>query len=239
MEILEGVQLFGASVSGQLHRKMGIANQDAWLAVAERFGHLIVVCDGMGSRSESQHGARMACLAVREAVRYWAHLPDAPLSHLLRLVHVLWEMRVLPLDPSQCATTCLFALLTPTKRLIVAGLGDGIAMVRRPGQTLVNVIGPRSTFTNQTVALGLTKAPSGWSVQSWSDCMPGSAVMLATDGVADDLVEDKLDEFIEYLITKYLPMAGLPRWHALCRDLRDWPTPKHIDDKTIAMLCYR
>jgi hypothetical protein len=146
-------------------------------------------------------------------------------------------MGVLPSNPPQYATTCLFALVTPTKRLIVAGLGDGMALVHRPGQTLVNVIGAREAFTNQTGAMGLTKSLAGWSVQSWEDCLPGFAVVLATDGVADDLVEEKLDGFIEYLIAKYLPMAGLPRWHALCRELRDWPTPKHIDDKTIAMLC--
>jgi serine/threonine protein phosphatase PrpC len=239
MANLERPQIFGASVPGPLHRKMGVGNQDAWLAVAEGFGYLIVVCDGVGSRPEAQRGARIACRAVRDAARYWAQLPDAPVSQLLRLVHVLWEMRVLPSDPSHCATTCLFALLTPAKRLVIAGLGDGMALVRWPSQTRLNIIGPRSAFVNQTVALGLTKSLADWSVQSWDDCMPGSVVILATDGIADDLIEEKLDDFIEYLITKYLPLPALPRWHALCRDLRSWPTPKHTDDKTIAALCYR
>jgi hypothetical protein len=60
--------------------------------------------------------------------------------------------------------------------------------------------------------------------------------VLATDGVADDLISEKLDAFCNWLVDDFLDLNPLKRWRRLQTELRNWPTPGHIDDKTLAVL---
>ena len=62
------------------------------------------------------------------------------------------------------------------------------------------------------------------------------AVLLATDGIADDLDSFRLGEFIHFVRSTYCPLAPAVRWRRLAYDLRNWPTPYHSDDKTLAFL---
>ena len=65
-------------------------------------------------------------------------------------------------------------------------------------------------------------------------------MVLATDGVADDLAPERLDEFTDWLandIGRLSPPTA--RWRRLCRELRAWPVPHHLDDKTVAVLVER
>ena len=41
---------------------------------------------------------------------------------------------------------------------------------------------------------------------------------------------------IIYSKTDFAPMLPYQRWQALCRELREFPVPNHLDDKTLAML---
>src|SRR5579862_1410929 len=119
----------GASVIGPAHRANGQPNQDAWRRFIGPFGTGIVVCDGLGSKPYSDKGARLACKAVAQAVRIWAK-EQAPDEHLLRLIHNLWNMKVNSLGARDCATTCLFAIALRSGDMLVAQLGDGIALLR-------------------------------------------------------------------------------------------------------------
>jgi len=87
---------YGASVRGPLHQKEKRPKEDAWLHARGRYGSLVVVCDGMGSRQHALLGARAGCMAVREAVSKWAQVEDAPLSYLALLTEVLWRLRIHP-----------------------------------------------------------------------------------------------------------------------------------------------
>jgi hypothetical protein len=61
-------------------------------------------------------------------------------------------------------------------------------------------------------------------------------VVLATDGVSDDLDTSRIGDFIRMLVTEFAPLAPPQRWRELCRELTEWPTPHHLDDKTLAVL---
>ena len=63
--------------------------------------------------------------------------------------------------------------------------------------------------------------------------------MLATDGVADDLLPERIDGFVQWLMDDFAGMAPSQRWRALQRELKDWPTPHHTDDKTLVVLTQR
>ena len=238
MKLSSQVEWFGASVKGPLHKQEGRPNEDAWQGLSGSFGTAIIVSDGMGSKPNARTGSRMACKAVKDALRYWARVDGASPVVLLRLVHLLWGLQVLPASEEDSAATCLFAVVVPSGELLVAKLGDGIAAIRHEGNIVV--LGEeRSGFCNQTTALGIARSTQEWSVITRHSFPPGAAVLLATDGIADDLISDRVGDFINFLTDDYGSMSPTTRWRSLCHELRNWSTPKHLDDKTLAILWHR
>lgn len=227
--------VMGASVRGPEHRRHGQPNQDAWLG---RLGHgtaLAVVCDGLGSRPHSAGGSREACRAVADAVRHWANLPDAPPELLLRLIHALWNMRVHQNGRDESATTCMFAVTMKDRPLLLAQLGDGLVMLKTPAGT-TTLEPPSERFGNATTGLGVASDVREWRLHLEPNFTGAASILLATDGVADDLVPEKRAEFLTVLVTKYGLRPAAARSRAIAKQLRDWPTPRHRDDKTVAVL---
>ncbi len=228
------IQLFGASVTGPAHQRAGQANQDAWGHARVRDHRVVVVADGLGSRPHAAQGARAACRAVPEALGRWLRHPHAPVEVLLGLVHLLWRARLAPLEPADAASTCLFAVLDVRGAGMVAQLGDGLVLVQDDEGTRALWQRPADDFSNRTLALGASPRIAAWRFQ---ELEPGHrSVVLCSDGVADDLLPEKLDAFAAWLRDDLLPMEPAVRWRALARELRAWPTPRHSDDKTIAFI---
>jgi Protein phosphatase 2C len=100
--------------TGPGHCKDGQLNQDACLCSKGQYGRLIVVSDGLGSRPRADHGSKNACLAARDAVRYWSANPLSPPERLAPLIQALWRARIAPHPPEDCATTCILALRQQT-----------------------------------------------------------------------------------------------------------------------------
>lgn len=229
--------IFGASVRGPLHRSEGRPNEDAWLHARGSFGSLAVVCDGLGSRPDARAGAQAACLSVKEAVVRWSRAGDAPLSYLPHLVEVLWRLRLHPIRPDAAATTCLIALVTRHGRCIVGGVGDGLAVVRT-GSSLRVVIGDRGDgFANETHGLGVSLGSRSWTLEDLPPSDADRISVLATDGIADDLLSDRLAGLCDWLLSTYGPLTPRERRTKLAAELRAWPTPGHLDDKTLAVVC--
>ncbi len=227
---------FGASVRGPLHRQEGRPNEDAWLHAEGQFGVLSVVCDGMGSKPNARIGARAACLAVKEAVLRWSKVEGAPNSYLSYLIEVLWRLRIHPIEPHSAATTCLFALASNNGEWLLGGVGDGLVLIRT-GEELCTVIGGRHEgFSNETVGLGASPGPSAWKLVQFPPTKLDRVALLATDGVSDDLVSDKLDGFCDWVVVSFQGLSPVNRWRRLASELRAWPTPAHLDDKTLAVL---
>jgi len=228
---------YGASVRGPLHYREGAPNQDAWLRTSGRFGSLIVVCDGMGSKTNARTGAQAACAAAREAVTRWSLVDDAPVSYLAHLIEVLWRLRVHPGEPGDAATTCLLAFVAASGQWVIGGVGDGLAATKTGKEPPVRVVGHRdSGFVNETSALGVSRGLPGWKLTVLPPTDDDRMVVLATDGVADDLIPEKLDAFCNWLVDDFLDLEPLMRWRRLRAELRDWPTPRHLDDKTVAVM---
>jgi len=190
----------------------------------------------MGSRPNARAGARAACAAVKEAVSRWSRTNDAPLSYLSHLVEVLWRLRLHPTPPESAATTCLFVLATMKGKCIIGGVGDGLALLRT-GATVQVIIGDRgASFTNETKGLGASTGPRAWTLAEFPPTDAEWVAVLATDGVADDLLPDRLDEFCDWLIDSFQALAPRARRIRLAAELRAWPTPGHLDDKTLAVV---
>lgn len=155
---------------------------------------------------------------------------------LLRLIHILWGLGVLPAREEDSAVTCLFAVVLASGELLVAKLGDGIAAIRESDGQIIVLGEERTGFCNQTTALGVAKSTQEWSVITRPCLKPGAAVLLATDGIADDLIGDKVGDLIKFLIDEFASLPAKSRWITLCQELRNWPTSKHLDDKTLAII---
>jgi hypothetical protein len=227
------MKTFGASVRGPAHAADGRANEDAWAQSRSVGEAVIVVSDGMGSKPNAAVGSRAACRAAIDALRQWRRFPEADTDTLLGLLHVLWRARVAPLEPSSCACTCLLAVLRQEGESFAAQLGDGVVLVRDDGGVRSVLERSSSSFTNETHALGITKRLAAWK----KEVLPTGtrSIVLCTDGVADDLLPEKYDEFVGWLETDIGRQKANRRWRALVASLRGWPTPRHSDDKTIAV----
>lgn len=233
------LQSFGASVRGPLHCQENKPREDAWLAASGRYGYVLVVCDGLGSRSNSRVGAEAACRAVRDAIRAHSRAGRAHVPQLLRLIHSLWNVRILPAAADDCATTCLFATVFPWGELLVARLGDGVAALVHTDGSMDIAEGTERSFGNVTTGLGLTRSTTEWAILTRETLPSGSAILLATDGVSDDLRPEAVSAFVAHLLERFGPMPRGSRNRALQKDLNHWPTPRHLDDKTIAVLWNR
>ena len=89
-------------------------------------------------------------------------------------------------------------------------------------------------FSNITAALSPNVSEKDWQYLSLpeEEC---AAVLLCTDGVADDL--DNVDGFVKGFIEAHRPLAAVSASRHVREMLENWPTPKHSDDKTIVCLC--
>jgi hypothetical protein len=140
------------------------------------------------------------------------------------------------LKPENAATTCLLAVATKGGTWIVGGIGDGLAIIRS-GSAFRVVVGDRGEgFANETAALGMPKGSRAWSFEEFPPSEDERVVVLATDGVSDDLRPERLEAFCDWLVEPSLGRTAAERARYLAKELRAWPTPGHLDDKTLAVV---
>jgi serine/threonine protein phosphatase PrpC len=226
---------YGASVRGPGHIATGAPNQDAWRSFHRVWGDGIVISDGLGSKPLSHFGSDAACLAAKYAAYACRDDADIDPDFLFKYIGTLWLSMVAPLEPRDCAATCLFAFRLRDDVLHVGMLGDGLAAVVRSDGSMVSLSEDKSqSFSNMTAALSPKVSPRDWRYLSLpaQECV---AVLLCTDGVSDDL--DEVDGFVTGLVEAYRPLAATSATRHVRAMLESWPTPQHSDDKTIACLC--
>lgn len=225
--------VFGASVTGPAHLRDGAENQDAWGHRRVGPWRVVVVADGLGSRPQSARGAQATCKAVPKALSIWRGYQPNP-TMLARLIHLLWSAEVAPVTPSDAATTCLFAALAADGSGWVGQLGDGLVLTESDSTTQVLCERSDDGFTNTTNGLGISKRVDEWTIRRLA---PGARrLMLCTDGVADDLLPDRRQALLDWLDSEVGSRPPNQRWRQVQALLRDWPTPGHTDDKTLAVM---
>jgi len=227
---------WGASLIGPLHVKAGIPNQDSWMARRYKWGNVVVVSDGLGSKTHSDHGSKAACLSVFEAAKSFQNNPDVNIVDILRLIHANWLVKIAPYSSSDCSATCLFAI--QIEGLITLGrLGDGI--IAALGETEENHIilsdNKQDSFSNYTNSLQQEFKPDQWEITT-IESKRYHAIVLCTDGISDDLMVGKEFEFTKEFVNEYANLRSHKRSSNIKKMLNEWPVPGHSDDKTIACL---
>jgi serine/threonine protein phosphatase PrpC len=225
---------FGVSVIGPGHVSAGKPNQDAWAAFHCALGDGIVVSDGLGSKPFSDFGSRAACHAVVNALHGFGKKAKIDCSILSDQIKIEWTSLLVPLNPIDCAATCLFAIRMNSGMIIMGMLGDGlVAVVRSDGSVMSLTNGDSVGFSNITVALSSDVTGVDWRWISLQDeeCR---SILLCTDGVADDLSD--ATGFVKEFCEAHRGLSSISAARCTREMLEKWPTPKHSDDKTIACL---
>ncbi len=205
-----------------------------WHGAAGRFGSLVVVADGMGSRPHSRLGALAVCRAAHRAVRELA-VPDMPdPAKLFVRIQAHWQREIAPREPVECSTTMLLSLVHPSGAVLMGQVGDGLIALATH-QEIEPLVVDRTGFSNETDALGIDGRQPVWFSRQFSLPPPGFRILLATDGVSDDLQPERLGGLITYLRRAIEPLPPIEQHRRLCSELRAWPTPGHFDDKTLAL----
>lgn len=196
-------------------------------------GWVAAVADGLGSRPQSDLGARRACQVSRRVLRELAH-GTSPWAALHR-IHGLWLDAIRPVLPKDAATTLLITRVERNGRVFAAQLGDGMLAIRSRGN--IHCITPeRDGFGNQTWALDSVFREARWHIAESELIQPGDGVVMMTDGVGDDIREGALSEFMDALFENALKRKRRRGRRWLENELRDWATPMHSDDKTLASI---
>jgi serine/threonine protein phosphatase PrpC len=228
----------GTSVIGPEHEGNGQSNQDALSLRGWRGGWIAAVADGLGSRQFSSVGSRAAVQAAQRTIRTLVPptaLHDLDARETATRMYRQWLQAVPYVDKSSAASTILLAACDVYGRARVWQLGDGLIACRSKGQ--IRVVTPgRAGFGNETRALGVHRAWSDWT---WADVVldeEHDAVVLMTDGVSDDLNANTLEDFVATLVAELSAKSRRSGRTWLKRELSQWSTPSHSDDKTIAII---
>jgi serine/threonine protein phosphatase PrpC len=231
---------FGCSVTGPGNIKRASPCQDAWGRKSWRIpagvANAIAIADGMGSKSESRTGAQAAKNCALKAAKRWTEHPSVGTDWLIRWLEAEWRYSLGTHDPKDCCTTCWFIVSAPGLGILVMGLGDGLALLAGYSGALECLFGrDPENFSNETVALGTPHKAGDWKVRLFPDDGRYQTAILATDGVADDLLDDKLNSFVGWIrSTGELNNPG----QCLRRELQRWPVKGHSDDKTVAAMLW-
>ncbi len=226
---------FGSSVIGPLHIKNELPNQDSFITKNYSWGNIVVVADGLGSKKYSDIGSNKICKAVCESVVKFVKIDNASLKDLFRLIHSNWIINITPHYYRDCSTTCLIAIQIHN-RLIVARLGDGMIIAESSDDnTIILADAKDDSFSNMTNCMSDRFNYADWQVYDLKD-FNTKYVILCSDGIADDLEDDKKVSFANSLYTSYLGKNTRTINRDIKNWLEKWPVPKHTDDKSIAGL---
>lgn len=233
---LDKPEYVGASVRGPSNAARKNLKQDAWDVFHRRWGTLGIVCDGLGSKPKSRLGALAACLAVKDMVNQVDQMNSlANLESHLNSIEQNWLDRIHPHTPNDCMTTCLFSLYTE-EGWFGAQLGDGFLGALLTDGNIVTCAPDAELTFNLTHGLGDFSQVKTWRIFGPLPANDVHSFILATDGVSDDILLENYPMLLEELVKEYQPLIQMKRYQLLRRELWDWPTPHHLDDKTLLAL---
>ena len=102
----------GISIIGSYHD----VNQDSYLSKPYKGGYIMVVSDGMGSKSLSHFGSKCICESVYDVVsNYTFDLDVISFKDIIYACHEEWKKRLSNYEIKQCYATLLVAVIRKNK----------------------------------------------------------------------------------------------------------------------------
>ena len=225
-------KLINVSVIGPGHIYDGLPNQDATGYFNDGHFWAIIACDGMGSRSHADIGSLTAVKSIKAVLKTMDF--NAPSKNVIGTFYRHWldKLKQLSVQPNDAVSTVLVAWGNNDGMYRYFQLGDGVISTRG------RVITPKCNeqFSNLTTGLGISKKYADWSVGHGKLSESDNSLVLMSDGISEDILDH--DVFTD-AITIYSKNKSSRRIKKhLKKLLVDWPTPFHVDDKSLAMVIF-
>lgn len=237
----------GVSRMGPLHKKNNLENQDSFYISCNKDYTLALVSDGLGSKKYSAVGSKMAGPAVNNSIKKILQERNSLEEEkfgaaLISNLATEWTALISPKSPEDCSATCLFTIIT--KNFIYCfRLGDGMiflkaAAVPDPAALADDILlqdDKGTDFSNSTVSLSNPNMMLSWETKKLNK-KDYSNIVLTTDGISSDLQPGSEKAFVTGLLENLKNKPYFIRKIILRRMIKNWPVPKHTDDKTIVVV---
>lgn len=222
---------------GPGHIKDDLPNQDyAYIGFVGKF-LLVMVCDGLGSHLHSDYGSRILCNLFPNCFLEWSKYSPNKIDDLLKLLQSRWLIRTRKMGAETCGCTCQFAILNPKGKGWIAQLGDGMTLVRHKDE-IAKFTEKKIGYGNETLAMGDGNLQPHWRKSKIDVSTSGDRLLIMTDGISEDILPHAEGRFIS-TFDRFFNKSRSKGQNNLTKELIDWPTPHHLDDKTIVAIEYR
>lgn len=229
------LKVFGASVRGPGHTRLGLPNQDAFCAFARGQVGGVVLSDGLGSCAKSDIGAKTICRVTMEEMRLAFHDGTFDAAEFVGFVKTEYFDAIDAALYAEFSATCLWAVI-PGDGLVHFGmLGDGlVAVLTKSGEVRTLADDKADSFSNIVTSMSPAVGVEDWRLGSIDETEFAAAV-LCSDGISDDLSDTAgfVKGFIGEFSSKRIPGPAIRKL------LETWPVPHHVDDKTIVCMVRR
>ena len=219
----------GITIMGSYHD----VNQDSYLSKPYKDGYIMVVSDGMGSKSLSHFGSKCLCESVYNVVSNYAFDLDViSFKDIIYACHEEWKKRLSDYDIKQCYATLLVVVIRENK-ISAARLGDGFLAIYTDGKVTCLYDKKENYFANETDCLKeeLDREKIETVEVEYSEFQ---GAVSCTDGVEiGTMQEEDILSFTQEFVDEYSNrdkdevIAEIESW------LKDWPG---MDDKTLAFV---
>lgn len=227
----------GASIIGPAHIRQHMPNQDAFKFCNYRYGCVMAVADGVGSDRYSHFGSKAVVQAVHEAFCAYVR-GDINRTQITKSIYRYYISILKKRYQLAASTTCLFAAYIFNQGLYLGLIGDGIICGSINSQPFV-MQKTSDAFANIVKPLSPQRPNPTWTTKYIPEHRLNSIrLMLATDGVSEDILPNKESDFASYLIDYVNSWRAKDRQIKLLNILENWETPKSLDDKTIVLFQY-
>lgn len=219
----------GISIMGSYHD----VNQDFFISKSYKDGYIMVVSDGMGSKSLSHFGSKYICESIYDVVSNYAFDLDViSFKDIIYACHEEWKKRLSDYDIKQCYATLLVAVIRENQ-VKAARLGDGFLAIYADGKVSCLYDKKEDYFANETDCLKEILDREKIEIVE-VEYSKFQGVISCTDGVEiGTMQETDLTNFTQEFVEEYINkrqeevIAEIESW------LKDWPG---VDDKTLAFV---
>jgi len=220
-----------------------INQDDCLIGCSEEKGlAYIFVADGLGSCKYSDQGSkRINAIAenwVLNELPKYRDLTDSVANIFYKKLVDAWEDSFLKTEKYYDYDTTFHAAVYYRDAIMIGGIGDGMAVISIEGDNPTDVIDASDLFSNVTnsmCTLDVRDKIGGYTFKFSSD-KAYAAIILSSDGIADDLIPEKKLTLPEYFYSTINDSGVAALQSEIEEWLTDWQTEGHSDDKTIAYM---
>lgn len=219
----------GYTVKGKSHLRTKQPNQDSFLIGLLPYCDVFVVADGVGSHLYSQRGSKYVCRAVKKTFKMLLNNKIKE-EEILSNIYQIYRKQIRKKEQHNVGTTCLFGAVCDEK-LYIGQAGDGVCCVKLNSKFKMTAK-KDNDFTNEVLAISDKSEYESWKFRTIDlKDIEELEIMLTTDGISEDIIPDKMSDFMSYVMSKVVENKK----RGLKKLLTEWSFPGSIDDKTIVI----